>query len=138
MWESGPKLAFCRRVGTSVPSRSAHTLSALCVVLSSCGPRSAPETPANDGGQPYREAMQLICEVDQRAGLTAVDDPLELGQRRSDFLNERVKNPDAIEFRTLISVRSERDQAQALRAEAKHAGLARCALADSIESAATD
>ena len=111
---------------------------ALCAMLWGCGPRSAPETPANDGGQPYREAIQLICDVDQRAALTAIEDPIELGQRRTDFLNDRIKNPDAIEFRTLISVRSEREQAAALRSEAKGVGLPRCALADSIESSATD
>ena len=118
--------------------RSGVVLSALWATLASCGPQSAPETPVNDGGQPFREAIQLICEVDQRASLTAIDDPLELGQRRTDFLNERVKNPDAIEFRTLISVRSEREQAAALRSEAKKAGFPRCPLADSIESTATD
>ena len=125
-------------VGVSMLGRSAAVFFSLCAVLSSCGPRSAPETPASDGGQPYREAIQLICEVDQRAELSAVEDPIELGQRRTDFLNERVKNPDAIEFRTLISVQSERDQARALRSEAKRVGFQRCALADSIESVATD
>jgi hypothetical protein len=114
------------------------SLCAFAVALSSCGPKSAPEAPANDGGQPYPQAIQLICDVDQRAALSAVEDPIELGQRRTDFLNERIKNPDAIEFRTLISVRSEREQAQALRNEAKGVGLQRCALADSIESSATD
>lgn len=120
-------------------TRLGWALLVVSVVVFGCGPKSAPEpaTP-NDQRQPYRDAIAMVCDVDQRAGLTAVEDPLELGQRRTDYLTDNIKNPDAIYFRTMISVESERDQAKALRNEAKKVGLARCALADSIEEHAIE
>jgi hypothetical protein len=93
--------------------------------------RPPPKEPEYQG-QSYREAVLLICKVDELAGLVAADDPLEKSQKREDWLNEQVKNPDAIYFRTLLKVESADEKAAALRDEAKKAGLEGCPLAETI------
>ena len=97
-----------------------------------CARPAPPEEPEYQG-QSYREALDTICKVDTLAGLDAEGDPLEKSQKREDWLSERVKNPDAIYFRTMLKVQSAGEKSAALRAEAKKAGLARCPLAEAIE-----
>ena len=105
----------------------------LSVSASGCGPSSAEPAPSRPPEQSYRAALELWCHVDDRAGLTALEDPIEKSQRRSDWLTDHVKNPDAIYLKTLLSVKSQADQAKELRAEAKGAGVGPCPLADSME-----
>jgi hypothetical protein len=104
-----------------------------CASLTACGPSSAEPAPSRPPAQSYRDALDLWCNVDQRAGLAALEDPLEKSQRRSDWLTEHVKNPDAIYLKTLLAVKSQSEQAHELRSEAKTAGLTRCPFADSLE-----
>jgi hypothetical protein len=95
--------------------------------------RPPPAEPEPTGGQSYCEALELICDVDHRAGLASEDDPLERTQRREEFLSDNVKNPDAIYFRTLLKVQGPAEKAAALRREAKKAGLARCHYAERVD-----
>ena len=102
-----------------------------------CAARSPePEapTPLAAGEQTYPEAIRLMCEVDQRAAISAEADPIERAGLRSDFIIDHVKNPDGIEFRTLWSVKDEHEQARCLAAEAKKVGLPKCPLAEARPS----
>jgi hypothetical protein len=106
----------------------------MALTLSGCGASSGPAKPPEPKPeQSYEEAIALMCDVDRRAGLDPASDPIDVGQKRSDWLADHVKNPDAIYLRTMLSVQSERQQGQALRAEAKGCGVGSCALADSLE-----
>ena len=96
--------------------------------------RPPPDEPEPFVGQSYCEALELICDVDQRAGLGAEADPIEKGQKREDYLGDHVKNPDAIYFRTLLKVKANTDKAAALREQAKQAGIERCAFAETVAS----
>ncbi len=89
--------------------------------------------PIAHAGQSYLDAIQSICDVDRLASITADDDPLSAGAKRSAWIQQHVENPDGIYLRTMLSVKGAGDQATALREEAKGVGLARCALADEIE-----
>ena len=117
------------------------TLNAGCLLIgavlaSGCGPRSQRAEEPGYAGQSHATAMTLICDVDRLAGLSAELDPIEIGQRRHDWLSERVKNPDAIYFRVVMRTKSGAEQAAMLRNEARVAGLPSCPLADSVESTA--
>jgi hypothetical protein len=105
-------------------------IGAICVVVGCARP--PPEEPEPYAGQSFCEALELMCEVDQRAGLSAEPDPIEKTQKREDYLSEHVKNPDAIYFRTLLKVQANPEKAAALRKEARDAGLGRCALAETV------
>jgi hypothetical protein len=106
----------------------------VALMLAGCGASSGPAKPPEPKPeQSYEEAISLICDVDRRAGLDPASDPIDVGQKRSDWLADHVKNPDAIYLRTMLSVQSERQQGQALRSEAKGCGVRTCALADSLE-----
>ncbi|WP_437523042.1 hypothetical protein WME79_33165 [Sorangium sp. So ce726] len=104
--------------------------------LSACS--SAPEAKAPaPGGQTFPEAVAMMCDVDRRAGLDPEADPISVGQMRSAWITEHVESPDGIELRTMLSVKGAAEQGAMLREEAKKAGLARCALADSLEADGT-
>jgi len=75
-----------------------------------------------------------MCDVDRLAGLSADEDPLGIGGRRTAWLADRIDNPDGIELKTYLSVKGAADQARMLRQSAKEAGLARCALAESLDT----
>ena len=105
----------------------------LIVFAAGCGPSSAEPAPCRPPDQSYHAALELWCQVDERAGLGTLEDPIEKSQRRSDWLTDHVKNPDAIYLKTMLSVKTQTDQAKELRAEAKGAGVAACPLADTLE-----
>ncbi|WP_438032308.1 hypothetical protein [Sorangium sp. So ce204] len=108
----------------------------LLTSLSACS--SAPEAKAPaPGGQTFPEAVAMMCDVDTRAGLDPEADPISVGQMRSAWIGEHVESPDGIELRTMLSVKGAAEQGAMLREEAKKAGLARCALADSLEADGT-
>ncbi|XXX73743.1 hypothetical protein WMF30_39475 [Sorangium sp. So ce134] len=104
--------------------------------LPACGPAPEANAPAA-GGQTFPEAVAAMCEVDRRAGLDPEADPISVGQMRSAWIAEHVTNPDGIELRTMLSVKGAAEQGTMLREEAKKAGLARCALADTLEKDGT-
>ena len=108
----------------------------LCLGLAAaCGPRLAnPEArPEGPPEQAFSEAIRVICEVDRRAAIADDVDPLERAEKRNDYLSEHVKNPDAIEIRTLWSVKMPSEQAKELRQKAAQTGLGDCALAAALE-----
>ncbi|MDI1479502.1 hypothetical protein [Polyangium sp. y55x31] len=116
--------------------RRSLLLASFSIVLAvGCGASRAPEPAAPaQTGQTFADAVKLMCEVDQRAGLTAEEDPLAIGQQRTAWLADHIENPDGIEFRTLVSVKGPEEQAQMIRAKAKEIGMEKCPLADSIEA----
>lgn len=105
------------------------------MLLSACGPRLASPEPRSEGppAQAFSDAIRVMCEVDRRAAIGDDVDPVERAEQRNDYLSEHVKNPDAIELRTLWTVKLPSEQAKELRDTAKQAGLGGCALADSLE-----
>jgi hypothetical protein len=105
----------------------------LALVGLACG-RPAARAPEPEPAQSYREALVLICEADRHVRPEAGADPLELAQAREDFLRGEIDNPDAIYFRTLLTVKSGPERAAALREEADKVGLTRCELAHTFES----
>ncbi len=113
-----------------------HTMKpTLALLLAACGCASRATSPAAPaGGQSYADAIGLICRVDSLAGLADVKDPIDLGQKRHTWLDEHIKNPDAIYFYTLWRVKPPREQATALLEEAKSASVGVCPLADSLAS----
>lgn len=111
-----------------------HLSCALVVLSSACGgPASEAPPPSSAGKQSFAEAIRMICDVDRMAGLSADEDPLGIGQKRTDWIAEHVENADGIYLRTVLSVKGPEEQAKDLRAEAGKLGLGGCALADSIE-----
>ena len=96
-----------------------------------CGGSESPPASAPPSGG-YRQAVESMCDVDRRAAIVAAEDPLELGQKRSAWINEHVDDPDGIYFRTMLSVKGPEEQSKMLRDEARKVGLAGCALADSL------
>ena len=93
--------------------------------------RPEPEEPEYRG-QSYREALATMCDADRLARLENEADPLEKGQKREDWLNERIENPEAIYFRTLLKVQGPAEKSASLRSEAKASGLPTCRLAETI------
>lgn len=109
--------------------------SVVCVALAlGCSQKKA-EEPKNDNGQSFEEAMRLVCYVDDHIQANDAD-PLELDQARSDFLQDRVKNPDAIYERTLWRTKSNSERAKTIRSLAKKAKVEGCPYADSLEDEA--
>jgi len=113
-----------------------RALTLLTLFLAGCGPRLAAPEPRVESApeQPFSDALRVICEVDRRASIGDDLDPVERAEKRNDYLSEHVKNPDAIELRTLWSVKLPNEQAKELRERAKAIGLARCALAEALET----
>lgn len=98
-----------------------------------CASPPCPDAAAPDSsGQSYRDAIALMCDVDQRAGVDDTTDPLERSSLRSDYINQHVKNPDGIEYRTHFSVKPSSDQAKSLEEAAKDVGIRKCALVGSL------
>src|SRR4051794_16298893 len=82
---------------------------------------------ASSSGQTFPAAFTMICDVDRLAGLTADADPLGAGAKRTAWISDHVDNPDAIELRTVLSVKGAGEQAKMLREQAKMLGVPRCA-----------
>lgn len=102
------------------------------VLVLGCATRGAVEQCAPAGGQTYAEALHLICNVDALADLSASEDPLEIGQKRHDWLSERVVNGDAAYLRTILRTRDAGEQSRMLGEQAAEAGLKACPLARSL------
>jgi hypothetical protein len=89
--------------------------------------------PPQAPGQCYADALALMCDVDHLAGLDPDANPIAVGQQRTAWIEGHAESPDSIELRVRMSVKGASEQAGMLRAEAKQAGIARCALAESLE-----
>lgn len=105
---------------------------ALALALPACTSTPEPRAP-EPPGQSFPAAVAMMCDVDRQAGLSAEADPLGIGAKRTAWITEKVDNPDAIELRTLLSVKGATEQARMLRQHAKGCGVGSCALADSLE-----
>jgi hypothetical protein len=108
-------------------------LSLLCV---GCAGAADQGPPPEAQGQTYRQAIELMCDVDKLAQLSADDNPITLGQQRNDWMAAHVENPDGIYFQTIFSVKTAKDKAALLRKEIQVVGVSRCALADSLKEEA--
>lgn len=106
----------------------------LPVALVACAAAPPAKVP-EQSCQELSKAITMMCDVDRLAGVSADNDPLGAGQKRTAWITEHVDNPDAIELRTLMSVKAPAEQARMLRERGKDAGVSRCALADALETA---
>jgi hypothetical protein len=106
-------------------------LALLLVALSACSVAEA--QPPRAPGQCYADALAVMCDVDHLAGVDPDADPITVGQKRTEWIEGHAENPDSIELRVLMSVKGASEQATMLRAQARQAGIASCALADSME-----
>ena len=103
-------------------------------LIAACAPPRAADS-TDDRGQPFGVALALICSVDEHAGVSADDDEITVEGKRLEWLDSQIKNPDALEYRTLLRVATIEDQAQSLAHEAKAHGLERCTLAETLRKA---
>jgi len=97
---------------------------------------SPPSAPAE--GQSYRQAIELMCQVDRRAGISPDSGPIEIEARRAEWIADHVEHPDAIELRTRITVEAPGEQAKMLREQADSAGIRDCPLADTWQAEAAN
>ena len=116
--------------------RSPLPLPALCLLLlpactRAAEPAACPAPTAS--GLTYAAAVGLMCDVDQKAGISGEADLVGAGVQRTAWMMEHADHPDAIELRVLLSVKEPAEQARMLREEAKGVGLKTCALADTLE-----
>ena len=88
--------------------------------------------------QTFRTALQLMCEVDQRAGLAGIIDPVELTRQREDWLIEHIENPDGIYLLTMWRMQGPAEQAATLLERTRTEGLATCPLASTLQAEARD
>jgi hypothetical protein len=113
--------------------RHPSILLAPVLVLTACAASPPePKMPASER-RAFAAAVNRICDVDRHAGLEASADPLGVGSKRTAWISANVDNPDAIELRTMMSVKGASDQGCLLRDTAKDLGLPACALAESLE-----
>jgi hypothetical protein len=103
-------------------------------VLTACASMSTsePKMPPAER-HAFAAAITRMCDVDRQAGLSPDSDPLGIGSKRTAWISANVDNPNAIELRTLMSVKGASDQGCMLRDLAKDLGLSGCALAESME-----
>jgi len=113
------------------------TASSIAVALSliACAEPSPPPRETGIGGQTYKDAIGLICNVDQAVQLDADASILDVAELRHEYLQERVKNPDGIYYYTIFRTQDPLQQAASLRHEAREIRLRGCVLADSLERA---
>jgi hypothetical protein len=123
----------------SVSQASMRSSSWLLLALVGCSPwkYTEPDVPGGPGpsGQTYKQAVQVVCDVDKLAQLDAAE-PEELADaKRFSYLEANVDNPDGIYLRTLLSVSFGHDRECLLRDAQKDAGLGSCSLADKTSGA---
>jgi hypothetical protein len=105
----------------------------LCLSPLTCAEPAPPPSQSAPGGQSYKDAIHMICNVDHAVALDADASILDVAERRHDYLQERVKNPDGIYYYTIFRTQDPLQQAASLRHEAREIRLQSCALADSLE-----
>ena len=121
---------------------SSHPLAVLLVVaaITSCGGSNKPakDGAAAGGTQSMKDVTELICDVDQRAGLVPDGDPVEAESSRHDYLSEHITNPDGIYFYTLLRAKDPKEASKMLADQAKDMGLKKCKRAESLEASAKE
>ncbi len=110
------------------------SVGAVLVCVSACGPEEPAKSPHQ--GQSFAEAMELLCNVDARLGVSAEDNPISIDMERHDWFMTHVKNPDGIELVTLLRVKTDSQRVTMLRNAAHRAALTRCALASALQRSA--
>ena len=119
-----------------------HPLALLLVVaaLTSCGGSNKPPADGKAAGstQSMKEVTELICDVDQRAGLVADGDPVEAESSRHDYLAEHITNPDGIYFYTLLRAKDPKEASKMLADQAKDMGIKKCRRAEALEASAKE
>ncbi len=105
--------------------------------VAACGPHSPKTSAEPESGQTFEQALGLMCQVDQMAGLDADDDPIGVEGARVDWIHQNVDNGDAIELFTLMRVKSHTEQAEMMRRHTQKANIAECALADTLTEQAS-
>jgi len=129
-------LSSDRAGGASFAARAGRAVRAAVAValVASCGNDAArAPAPASDL---YRSDMESLCDVVTRSGaaqMPANDRTLTTAQ----WLAANLKTQDARNYLVSIQPLTGEPKAAALEAEAKRAGLARCALADEWRGAVT-
>jgi len=104
-------------------------LAQLALLPLGCATNKPAAHPA-EPGQSYIEALELICHVDERAGIDPEADPIGVDGARWDYIKAEVHNPDAVYFRTLLEVKDTDEQAEMLASEAARTQLDGCPLVD--------
>ena len=107
------------------------------VVIAACGPHSPKSSQEPESGQTFSQALELMCQVDEKAGLDAEEDPIGVEGARVDWIHQHIDNGDAIELFTLMRVKSHSEQAEMLRRNTEKALVAECALADALAEQAS-
>lgn len=105
---------------------------AMVAVVACSAEKTAPKN--EPPGQSFEAAMQLVCNVDEYIEAASDADPLDLDQRRSDYLQQHVKNPDVIYHQTLWRVQSSSERSKTIRDLSKQAKLQQCPYADALAS----
>lgn len=123
-----------RSLGVKLVSVAAGALFVACATAEARSPDDVETCPVTIDKDPeYRADIELICQVDERAELAALD-PLEAAQKRDDYLVEHVKNPDVIEFLTVFRSKPDKERAELLADRARVLGLKACPLRDLLAS----
>jgi hypothetical protein len=100
-----------------------------------CGPASPAEDPSNQihDDQSYAAALRMFCQVDQLSGANP-EDPLELAQRREDYLVEHVRNPDGQYFLTIWRTKGPAERAAMLEKELATTQISPCPLVATLRA----
>lgn len=85
-----------------------------------------------------KEVTELICQVDQRAGIAPDTSPIEAESNRHDYLTEHITNPDGIKFYTLLRAKEPKEASKMLADQAKDVGLKKCERVTSLEASAKE
>jgi hypothetical protein len=85
-----------------------------------------------------KDVTELICNVDQRAGIGKDVDVMDAEAARHEYLNEHITNPDGIYLYTLLRAKDPKQAAELLQQQVKDVGLANCERIKTLQAAATD
>ena len=127
-WRELRLVRALRRACTVISFRQASPYCVACIPWIIAGCHSEPAQQPGQGGQSYEAALQMICHVDELAGIDAAD-PIASEMNRTDWLREKLENPDAIEFFTLWRVAEPEQRSSKLEKAAADAGISDCPLA---------
>jgi len=111
----------------------------LLVLAAFCGPACGPASPAEDPSnqihddQSYDAALRMFCDADRLSGANP-EDPLELAQRREDYLVEHVKNPDGQYFLTIWRTKGPAERAAMLEKELASTKISPCPLVATLRA----
>jgi hypothetical protein len=108
----------------------------VCALLTACANSAPPK--AAPGEQTYAEAIALICNVDREAHIQPDDNILQIDERRTDHLQARIKNPDAIYFYTIFRTQPPDQQSASLLKESQAQNQPTCPLAQHLKTTASD